>query len=133
MRFARMWSAGLAVVVAALGGLAAPGVAEEKDKRTCFNKREIDAIRGLDDQHAFVKVGANRFYLLTTNDTCQGLKLARTIAVGDGTTRVCDDGSTLLSFTHPTVGSMRCRVEKIDSVPDMVAAQELIDSRRPPQ
>lgn len=133
MRFVRMSSLGLAVAAAVLGGRA--GLAEEegsKAKKVCINRREISSIRGLDDRHAFVKLGASRHYLLTMDSTCRGLKLARTIAI-DGTGRVCGDGLTLLSFEYPAVGPVRCRIEGIDSVLDQNAALELIESRAAPE
>jgi hypothetical protein len=86
-------------------------------------------IRALDDGHAFVKVSAGTFYLFTVEERCSGLKLARTIAIDASSVRVCGDGDSLLSFDYPAVGSMRCRIEKIDPVADMAAALALIDSR----
>jgi len=133
MRSVRMSSLGLAVAAAVLGGCASLAAQEEsKPKKVCINRREISSIRGLDDRHAFVKLGASRHYLLTMDKGCRGLKLARTIAI-DATGRVCGDGLTLLSFEYPAVGPMRCRIEGIDSVPDKDAALELIESRAAPE
>lgn len=134
MRSVRMSSLGLAVAAAVLGGCASLAAEEgSKAKRVCVNKREINSINALDDQHAFVKLSASRYYLFTVDDRCRGLRLARTIAFADATTRVCGDGLTLLSFEYPAVGPMRCRIEGIDSVPDKNAAWELIQSRAAPQ
>jgi hypothetical protein len=129
-----MPSLGLAVAAAVFAG-GASLVAEEasKPKKVCINRREISSIRGLDDQHAFVKLGSSRQYLLTVDTACRGLKLARTIAISGGASRICGDGLTLLSFEYPMVGPMRCRIDLIDSVPDMNAALELIESRAPPK
>jgi len=132
MRFVRMWSLSLAVAAAVLGGWTSLAAEEgSKAKKVCINRREINTIRALDDQHAFVKLGASRYYLLTMDNGCRGLRLARTIAFADGTARVCGDGLTLLSFDYPAVGPMRCRVDGIDFVPDKNAALELIESRAP--
>ena len=132
MRPVHMPSLGLAVAAAVLAG-GASLVAQEgsKTKKVCINRREISSIRGLDDQHAFVKLGSSRHYLLTVDNACRGLKLARTITLSEGSSRICGDGLTLLSFEYPMVGPMRCRVDLIDSVPDMDAALELIESRAP--
>jgi hypothetical protein len=130
MRSVRMSSLGLAVAAAVLGGWTSPAAEEgSKAKRVCINRREINTIRALDDQHALVKLGASRHYLLTMDNGCRGLRLARQIAIADAITRVCGDGLTLLSFDYPAVGPMRCRIEGIDSVPDKNAAWELIESR----
>ena len=134
MRSVRMSSLGLAAAAAVLGGCTSLAAEEgSKAPRICINRREINAIRGLDDQHAFVKLSASRYYLLTVDNGCRGLRLARTIAIADATARVCGDGLTLLSFDYPAVGPMRCRIEGIDSVPDMNAARELIESRAAPE
>ena len=133
MRSVRIPSLGFALVASVLGGCTALAAEEgSKAKRVCINTREINSITALDDQHAFVKLSAGRYYLFTVDKTCQGFKLARKIAISDAS-RVCNDGLTLLSFDYPAVGPMRCRVEVIDAVPDKNAALELIESRRPPE
>jgi hypothetical protein len=134
MRSVRISFLGLAVAAVVLGGCASlPAEKGSKAERVCMNRREINSISALDDQHAFVKVSASRYYLFTVDNRCTGLRLARTIAIVDATTRVCGDGLTLLSFDYPAVGPMRCRIEGIDSVPDMNAARELIESRAAPE
>jgi len=130
MRSVRMSSLGLAVAAAVLGGCARLAAEEgSKAKRVCINRREINSISALDDQHAFVKLGASRYYLFTMDDRCRGLRLARTIALADATARVCGDGVSLLSFDDPAVGPTRCRIEQIESVANKGAALELIESR----
>ena len=125
---------GLAFAVAVSWSGASLGAGDDpKVKRVCVNRREINTIRALDDQHAFVKLSAGRHYLFTLDKSCREFRLARKIAISDGTGRVCADGLTLLSFEQPAVGPTRCRVEGIDAVPDESAARELIDSRRPPE
>jgi hypothetical protein len=132
MKSVRLSSLGFAVAAVVLGDCASLAAGEgSKAKRVCINRREISSIRALDDQHAFVKLGASRYYLLTMDNGCRGLTLARTIAIADATARICGDGLTLLSFDDPAVGPMRCRIEGIDSVPDKHAALELIESRAP--
>ena len=125
---------GLATAAAVLVGGASLGAGDDpKATRLCVNRREINVIRALDDQHAFVKLSAGRHYLFTLDKTCQEFRLARKIAISDGTGRVCGDGLTLLSFELPGTVPVRCRVEGIDAVPDQAAARELIESRRPPE
>jgi hypothetical protein len=134
MRSVRMSSLGLAAAAAVLGGCASLAAEEgSKARRVCVNRREINSISALDDQHAFVKLSASRHYLFTVDNRCSGLRLARTIAFVEATARVCGDGLTLLSFDYPAVGPMRCRIEGIDSVPDKNAAWELIKSRAAPE
>jgi hypothetical protein len=121
---------GLAASVAVLAGGATLGAGDDpKADRVCVNRREINTIRALDDKHAFVKLSAGRHYLFTLEKSCQEFRLARKIAISDGTGRVCADGLTLLSFELPAVAPMRCRIEGIDAVPDQNAAQELIGAR----
>jgi hypothetical protein len=132
MRSVHAPSLGLAVVVAVLGSAALAAPEEPKAKRLCINTREINSISALDDQHAFVKLSAGRFYMFTVDKACQEFKLARRIAISEAT-RVCNDGVTLLSFQTPITGPQRCRIDAIDSVPDKEAAWELIESRRPPE
>ena len=133
MRTVRTSSLGLAVAAAVLAGCASLAAEEgSKAKTVCIYRRELNTISTLDDQHAFAKLSAGRFYLLTTDKSCRGLKLARQIAISDGT-RICADGLTLLSFAYPGVGTTRCRIERIDSVPDKDAALELIKSRAGPE
>lgn len=130
MRSVRISALGLASAAIVLGGCAStPAKRASRTDRVCINRAEINMIRALDDGHAFVKVSAGSFYMFTLDKRCTGLALARTITIADATTRVCGDGDSLLSFDYPAVGAMRCRIEKIDSVPDMNAALELIESR----
>jgi hypothetical protein len=132
MRSNRISALGLACAAVVLGGCAsAPARKGSEAERVCINSREINSISALDDRHAFVKLSASSYYLLTVDDTCTGLRSARTVAIADATARVCGDGVTLLSFDDPAVGPMRCRIEGIDSVPDKNAARELIESRAP--
>ncbi len=100
-----------------------------KPKRVCIDRREIRSIKSLDDQHALLARSAGRYSLLTTDDKCRGLGLARSVAFEGSSARVCGDGSSLLSFEYPAVGPMRCRVERIEPVDDETAARELIASR----
>lgn len=117
----------------AFGAFSSVRAAEpSKTKKDCVNKREINVMRPLDDKHVFVKVGANHNYLFTTEDRCHGLHLARTLSIWEGSTRVCADGSSLLAFSDPTVGDMRCRIAKIESVKDLAAAMEMIEAEVPP-
>jgi hypothetical protein len=130
MRAVRTPLVGLAAAAAVLVGSAGLGAGDDpKAKRLCVNRREINTIRALDDQHALVKLSASRHYLFTLDKSCRELRLARKIAISDGTGRVCGDGLTLLSFEQPAVGPTRCRIEGIDAVPDESAARELIQSR----
>jgi uncharacterized protein DUF6491 len=115
----------LAVAPAVLLGGAAdvPGADKAKKKRDCINTREINVMRALDDKHVFVKAGADRNYLLTM-DPCPGLRDARKLQVFEASTRVCADGTSLLAFTLPETGAMRCRVGKIESVRDLADAED---------
>jgi hypothetical protein len=132
MRSVRAPSLGIVLVAVLGGGTALAAQEGTKARRVCINTREINSISALDDQHAFVKLSASRFYMFTVDKACQGFKLARRIAISD-TSRVCSDGLTLLSFDNPAVGPMRCRIEGIDSVRDKDSAWELIRSRAGPQ
>jgi len=115
-----------AFVAAACASAPARRATEEK---VCIDRRDINSIRALDDRHALVKVRAGHFHLLTVDKTCRGMALARSIGIMEATTRVCGDGFSLLAFEEPTVGSMRCRIERIEPVADQSAAEELIRSR----
>jgi hypothetical protein len=124
---------GLTLPAVVLGGCASfPAAERSKARRDCINTREINVMSPLDDQHVFVKLGADRNYLFTM-DRCQGLRLARQLAVWEDTPRVCGDGVSLLAFEDPSVGSMRCRIAKIESVRDKLAALELIAAEVPPK
>ncbi len=125
-------SAGLALVAVLGGGTAMAGEEATKAKRLCVNTSEINSISALDDQHAYVKLSAGRFYMFTVDKACQEFKLARRIAISDAR-RVCNDGSTLLSYETPVTGPVRCRIGGIDKVFDKEAALELIKSRAAPQ
>lgn len=118
---------------ASLFGASAAGADDAKPERVCFNKREVNSIRALDEGHVFAKLSAERFYMLTVDKACRGLELARQIALDATRSRICGDATTLLTFEEPTVGLMRCRIERIDAVKDMAAARDLIDTRREPE
>jgi len=134
MRLAHLSSLGVAAGAVVLGACASmPAKEGAQAERVCINKSEITSIVSLDDRHAFVKVRASHFYLFTMDKTCQGLKLARTVAIESTTTRVCGDGVSLLSFEYPAVGPMRCRIEGIESVADKDTALQLIESRTAPE
>jgi hypothetical protein len=129
-----MSSFGLAVAALVLGGSTSLAAEDpSKSKRLCVNRREINMIRALDDRHAFAKLSAGRHYLFTLDKACRDFRLARKVAISNGTGRVCADGLTLLSFELPGVVPTRCRIEGIDAVPDEAAAREMIESRRPPE
>ena len=133
MRTLRLSRAVLAVSVV-LGGCASapPQRNSSNPERLCIDRRDINTIRALDEHHVFVKVSAGRFFLLAVERSCAGLRLARSIAIVEATSRVCGDGHSMISFADPTVGVMRCRIEAIDSVADQNAAMDLIESRREP-
>jgi uncharacterized protein DUF6491 len=124
----------LALLAVLLGCASVPAAERAKaKKKDCINTREINVMRALDDKHVFVKVGAGRYYLFTMESRCRDLHLARNLQVFEASSRVCDDGVTLLAFELPTVGAMRCRVTKLDPVRDLDAANELIASEVPPK
>jgi hypothetical protein len=134
MRSALTSAVGLVLAGAVLGGCAsAPAQKGPKERRVCIDRREINAITALDDEHVFLKLSAGRFYLVTVRKMCGGLRLARTIAIDSSGTRVCGDGNSLLSFEYPAVGPTRCPIEQIESVADKGAALELIESRKGPE
>jgi len=134
MRPARTSALGLAFAGAVFGGCAsAPAERGPRQQRLCIDRREINAITPLDDEHVFLKLSAGRFYLVTVRKMCGGLKLARTIAIDSPGTRVCGDSNSLLSFEYPAVGPTRCPIEQIESVADKAAALELIESRKGPE
>ena len=122
----------MAAVSVFVGGCAtAPAQRDSSSPdRPCIDRRDINTIRALDDQHVLVKVSADRFFMLTVDRTCAGLGLARSIAIVEATSRVCGDGNSLISFAEPTIGTMRCRVTALDAVADRNAAMDLIDARR---
>jgi hypothetical protein len=122
-----------AAVMAAAGCASAPRPRTAADmERPCIDRRDINTIRALDERHVLVKLSADRFFMLTVDDTCQALEQARAISIMDATSRVCAGGSTLLTFTDPVLGPMRCRVELLDPVANRAAAMDLIESRREP-
>ncbi|OFV87245.1 MAG: hypothetical protein A2V74_11875 [Acidobacteria bacterium RBG_16_70_10] len=130
MRSISISALGLAFAAVVLGVCAsAPAEGGSRAETDCINRREINAISALDDEHVFVKLSASRFYLLTVAKGCNGLRLARAIAIEGSRTRVCGNGLSLLSFDEPAVGPTRCRVEQIESVKDKGAALDLIESR----
>jgi hypothetical protein len=120
----------MAAVAVVLGGC--PKVPPARDPnvgRVCVNVREINSIGALeDDQHAFVVAGSNRYYLLNLDKGCMDIRFARGIAIGDGRSRVCGDGFSFLSFQHPDLGPMRCRIEGMVEVESKAAARELIEA-----
>lgn len=130
MRSTRTSALGVAWAAALLGGCAsAPARRGSEAERVCINRREINAITALDDRYAFVKLSASRFYLFTLEKRCMGFRRARTIALEGSRARVCGDGVSLLLFEEPTVGPMRCRIERIESVENRAEALDLIESR----
>ena len=129
MRSPRVPFAGLTVAALVAACASAPARRATEGEKVCIDPRDINSIRALDDRHAFVKVRAGHFHLLTVDETCRGMALARSIGIVEATTRVCGDGFSFLAFEEPTVGSMRCRIERIEPVADRNAAEELIRSR----
>ena len=121
----------LASAAAVLGGCASVPVARESlSERVCVRTREINSLGALDDdRHVFVNVSADRYYLLSVDQACIGLRFATGMAIADGETRVCDDGFSFIEFVNPNLGPMRCRVELVDPVASKAAARELIGAR----
>ena len=132
MRAFRLSRAGMVAVAVLAGGCASAPAQRQSSSadRLCIDRRDINTSRALDDHHVFVKVSAERFFMLTVDKTCAGLGLARSIAIVEATSRVCGDGSTLISFAEPTIGTLRCRVTALDAVADRNAAMDLIEARR---
>jgi len=126
----RLSTLSLAVSVVALGGCAsAPTTKASSQGKDCINTNQINSIRALDDQHLFVRVSASQHQLFTVDQPCNGLRLARTVMIADAATRVCSGGTTLIAFSNPAVGDVRCRVRWIDPVADRAEALELIEER----
>jgi hypothetical protein len=121
---------GLAVAALALASCAsAPPSPGSSDDRGCINRHEINSITPLDDEHVLAKLSATRFQLFTVDQPCNGLRRARVVTISDATTRVCGDGTALISFNYPAVGPTRCRIRRVEPVADKAAALELIESR----
>lgn len=118
-----------AVLLAACASV--PAAERAKGRRDCINTREINVMRPLDDKHVFVKAGASRNYLLTMEERCHELHMARNLQVFEASPRVCADGVSLLAFELPTVGALRCRVVKIDPVKDLAEAEDRIAPEAP--
>jgi hypothetical protein len=133
MSVVRTLLVGLVAVAVWVGGASRGAGDDPRARRLCVDRREINTIRTLDDQHALVKLSAGRHYLFTLDKSCREFRLARKVAISEGTGRVCGDGMTLVSFELPGAGPMRCRIEGIDAVPDEAAARELIESRAAPR
>jgi hypothetical protein len=109
------------------GCASAPLKHESGVEADCIKLREINAIDPLDDEHAFVRLSATRHYLVTIESGCKGFSKARSIAFVGAHTRVCADGGSLLEYEYPTVGTMRCRVVRIQSATDKATAREMIE------
>ena len=121
---------GLAIAAVVLGGCAsAPARPGSSEDRGCINRHEINAITSLDDEHVFVKLSATRYQLFTVEQPCNGLRLARRVNIADATTRVCGDGTALISFNYPAVGPTRCRIWRVEPVADKAEALDLIEER----
>jgi hypothetical protein len=133
MSVVRRLLVGLVAVAAWVGGASLGAGDDPEARRLCVDRREINTIRTLDDRHALVRLSAGRHYLFTLDESCREFRLARKVAISEGTGRVCGDGLTLVSFELPGVGPMRCRIDGIDAVPDEAAARELIESRARPR
>jgi hypothetical protein len=130
MKCIRVSTLGLAGAAIILGGCAsAPPERGSMAEKGCINTREINTIRALDDGHVLVKLSATRYQLFTVDQPCNGLRLARTIAIADAARRVCGDGTTLIAFDYPAVGLTRCRIRQIEPVADKAEALELIEER----
>jgi hypothetical protein len=120
------------VFILALSALVLSGCAglQEKERiraeKVCVRIDQIHSFNGLDDNHVYVNVGANKHYLFTTDDACFGLKFARSIRIAEALTRVCGDGSSFLAFNHAGAGTVRCRIMKIEPVEDEAAARAMI-------
>lgn len=123
----------LALPVILIGVCAAAQTDKPKPKKDCVVKREINVMSPLDDKHVYVKARSDNHYLFTMDAQCPGLRLARKLAISDASTRVCEGGTSLLSFEEPSVGAMRCRIDTITPVASKMAAQELIAAEVPPK
>jgi hypothetical protein len=119
-------------VALALSALVLAGCAglQEREQagadRVCMRIDRIHSFNALDDHHVYVNVGATEHYLFTTDQGCFGLKFAGGISIAETINRVCGDGTSFLTFNHPGVGLMRCRIMKIEPVDDEAAARALI-------
>ena len=102
-----------------------------KQDRVCINSRQINVISPLEARYALARLSAGRLYLLTLDKSCSTLTPAftRNLVLVQPAARVCDDGTSLVSFEETGVGMTRCRIEKIDRVESKEAARDLIDSR----
>lgn len=110
---------------------AKPGASAEK--KVCVARRQVNAISALDQRHALARLGAGRLYVFTLDRSCRGLDAARKLTLERSASRICGDGTSLLSFEEPGAGPTRCRIEKIDEVASKSEALELIESRAEPR
>jgi hypothetical protein len=130
MNCIRISAIGLAVAAVVVGGCAsAPAERGSSQPRDCINANQINSIMPLDDQHLFIRVSASQHQLFTVDQPCNGLRLARRVEIADAARRVCSDGTTLIAFSDPTVGNIRCRIRRLDPVADRAEAEALIEER----
>lgn len=130
MKHVRVMALGLvAGALVVVGCASAPAKRGSSQERECIDTREINSITPLDDRHLFVRVSASKHQLFTVDPPCNGLRLARVVSVADAARRVCSDGTTLIAFSDPTVGSVRCRIRRLDPVADKAEALALIEAR----
>ena len=122
---------GFAIAAVVVGGCAsAPPRPGSSEDRGCINRHLINAITPLDEEHVFVKLSATDYQLFTVEQPCNGLKQARRVNIADATTRVCGDGTALISFNnYPAGGPTRCRIWRVEPVADKAEALDLIEER----
>ena len=121
----------LMIAAVMLGGCASsqPTAQDSDTKRTCVRIRQINSYSALDDRHVYVNVTGKDNYMLTVDHGCPGLTFARGISIAEHSTRVCGNGSGLLSFHQPGAGIRRCRIIMIDKVENQKEAKALIKAR----
>ena len=104
-----------------------PGTAallQAKPRKDCIKQGEISTLRALDDKHVYIKASASRHFLVTMDTRCQGLGDARKVEVFEPTSRLCGQGTSLISFVDPAAGPMRCRIATIEPVKSLADAEE---------
>jgi len=114
----------------ALAQAGAPLV-EARPRKDCIYQREISTLRALDDKHVYIRASASRHYLVTMEARCQGLGDARKVEVFEPTSRVCGEGTSLLSFVDPAAGPMRCRIATIEQVKSLADAEDKASAEVP--
>jgi len=100
---------------------------EVESERVCILTRNVEDFDALSDKYIVVEERRNKFFLLTMDRSCSGLRNAHTIGFKTTTARICSERAGN-EIVYSDLGSPRtCRIDTIVPVENKDDARAIVE------